>query len=292
MRSMTGYGRGDQAGDGCRLEVELKAVNRKQAEIQLSLPRELESLEGPVRDVLAGAITRGRVEARVNLTLPPGVGAARINSAVVRSYLAEMQQLSPTLTGPISPVSWDGLLRLPGVLEVPTAESQSERCWPLLEAALRGAVEQLNQMRGREGAALAADLTQRIALMQGALVRIATQAPGVLTRYRATLLQRVQAAGVPGVTADDERLLKEIVLFADRCDVAEEISRLTSHFTQFGDCVRARDAVGRKLDFLAQEMNREINTIGSKANDAAIAIEVVTLKTELERFREQAQNVE
>lgn len=292
MRSMTGYGRGDQAGNGYRLEVEMKAVNRKQAEIQLSLPRELDSLEGPVRDLLAGAIARGRVEVRVLLTLPPGVGVARINPAVVRAYTAELQQLANVVGGVVAPVSWDALLRLPGVLEIAASESESERCWPWLEAALRTSLAQLDQMRRREGEALAADLGQRMAAMQAALARIAAQAPGVLTRYRATLLQRIQAAGLPGVKADDERILKEIVLFADRCDIAEEITRLTSHFAQFSDCVKAKEAVGRKLDFLAQEMNREINTIGSKANDAAIAAEVVTLKTELERFREQAQNVE
>ena len=292
MRSMTGYGRGDQAGDGYRVEVEMKAVNRKQAEIQLSLPRELDSLDGAVRDFLAGAITRGRVEVRVSLTTPTGLGLARINPDVVRSYAGELQLLGATVGGGVAPVSWDALLRLPGVLEVNAVAPEAERCRPLLDAALRAALAQLDQMRRREGDALAVDLTQRIRMMQAELARIAELAPAVLIRYRATLLQRIEAAGLPGVKADDERILKEIVLFADRCDVAEELARLGSHFAQFSDCVQAKDAVGRKLDFLAQEMNREINTIGSKANDAGIAIAVVNLKTELERFREQAQNVE
>lgn len=292
MRSMTGYGRGEQAANGYRVEVELKAVNRKQAELQLNLPRELEALEGQVRDLLSAAISRGRVEVRVHLTLPPGVGVARINPDVVLAYVKELQRLAPSMGTPAPLVSWEALLRLPGVLEAPADAPAAAQCWPLLEGALRAAIDQLDQMRRREGEALAADLVQRIAVMRDALGRVAAQAPGVLTRYRETLLQKIQAAGLPGVNADDDRLLKEVILFADRCDVAEEIARLSSHFAQFEDCRKAREAVGRKLDFLAQEMNREINTIGSKANDATIATEVVRLKTELERFREQAQNVE
>lgn len=289
---MTGYGRGEQSADGYRVEVELKAVNRKQAEIQINLPRELDSLEAQVRDRLSAAIARGRVEVRVRLALPAGVGVARIHEAVVASYIMEMQRLAPVLGANLSPISWDALLRLPGVLATAEEAPVAERCWPLLEGALRAAIEQLDQMRRREGEALAADLTQRIAIMQEALGHVAAQAPGVLARYQQTLLQRIQSAGLTGIRADDERLLKEVLLFADRCDVAEEIARLGSHFAQFEDCRKTREAVGRKLDFLAQEMNREINTIGSKANDAVIATEVVRLKTELERFREQAQNIE
>jgi len=292
MRSMTGYGRGDQAADGYRLEVELKAVNRKQAEIQLNLPRELDSLEGPVRDRLGGAITRGRVEVRVRLGLPAGVGVARINTAVAAIYLTELQGLAATFGTNVQPVSLDALLRLPGVLEPPAENSVAEQCWPLLEAALLAAISQMDQMRRREGEALSADLAQRIAVMREALGRITLQAPEVQNRYRESLQQRIRASGLTGLADDDERLLKEIILFADRSDISEEMARLASHFVQFEDCRTTQEAVGRKLDFLAQEMNREINTIGAKANNAAIAMDVVRLKTELERFREQAQNVE
>ena len=147
-------------------------------------------------------------------------------------------------------------------------------------------------MRSREGDHLAEDLAARVAVMRKCVERVAKQAPRSAARYRQQLIERIQSAGLPAPAADDERLLKEIVYFADRSDITEELTRLQSHFQQFEHCRKAKAPVGRTLDFLAQEINREINTIGSKANDALISREVVTLKAELERFREQAQNVE
>jgi uncharacterized protein (TIGR00255 family) len=147
-------------------------------------------------------------------------------------------------------------------------------------------------MREREGAHLAEDLTARIGIMRTAAENIQRQAPQTTENYRQNLLNRIKSAGIENIAPTDERLLKEIVLFADRSDISEELTRLQSLFKQFEDCRKSKEPVGRTLDFLAQEMNREINTIGSKANDAVISREVVTLKTELERFREQVQNVE
>lgn len=289
---MTGYGRGEQAAGGFRVEVELKSVNRKQAEIQINLPHELESLEGQVRDRVNALVSRGRVEVRVRLTLPTAVTVARFNHPVARAYAAELEKLAQAVGPGIGPLSMDALLRLPGVVEAPADSPETASCGPLLDGALRVALEQLDQMRRREGEALEADLSQRVTLLREAIERVSLQAPGVVVRYREALLQRLAAAGIPGVVASDERLLKEVFMYADRSDISEELARLRSHFLQFEDCRTAKEAVGRKLDFLAQEMNREINTIGAKANDAGIAADVVRLKTELERFREQAQNVE
>ena len=128
--------------------------------------------------------------------------------------------------------------------------------------------------------------------MRRCVQRIKKQSPRCTERYRRQLIERIRSAGLPSPAADDERLLKEVVFFADRSDISEELTRLQSHFQQFGDCTKSNGPVGRTLDFLAQEMNREVNTIGSKANDALISREVVVLKAELEKFREQAQNVE
>jgi uncharacterized protein (TIGR00255 family) len=147
-------------------------------------------------------------------------------------------------------------------------------------------------MRTREGAHLTKDLSGRVGIMRKCVERVAKQAPKSAERYRQQLIERIKAAGIPAPAADDERLLKEVVFFADRSDISEELTRLQSHFKQFEDCTKSTEPVGRTLDFLAQEMNREINTIGSKANDALISAEVVTLKAELEKFREQAMNVE
>src|SRR5215212_5559923 len=147
-------------------------------------------------------------------------------------------------------------------------------------------------MRQKEGTHLRTDLVKRIESMRKSASKVQKRAPQVQVRYREQLLERIKTAGLEAEKIEEERVLKEIIFFSDRSDISEEITRLQSHFKQFDDCVNSREPVGRTLDFLAQEMNREINTIGSKANDAMISREVVVLKTELEKFREQAQNVE
>jgi uncharacterized protein (TIGR00255 family) len=150
----------------------------------------------------------------------------------------------------------------------------------------------LVKMRSREGANLKKDLGDRVATMRKAVARVRKEAPQVQKRYREQLIERIKGAGLEDLQLDEERLLKEVIFFADRSDISEELTRLQSHFQQFDDCLKSAEPVGRTLDFLAQEMNREINTIGSKANDSLISREVVVLKAELEKFREQAQNVE
>ncbi len=290
---MTGYGWGEDAQDGFKVTVELSSVNRKQSEITVNLPRELEVLEAQVRDQVNRSIARGRLTARVSLHAGEGMAAARVhvNRALAKAYANELNRLARELklTGPLS---LDTLMRAPGVLQSNEEMADAEDFWPSVESALKKALAMLVKMREREGSHLQKDLMQRIAIMQKSVARVKKEAPLVQQRYREQLLERIQHAGIEGVTLEDERLIKEVIYFADRSDISEEITRLESHFQQFHDCLKSREPVGRTLDFLAQEMNREINTIGSKANDARISREVVILKAELEKFREQAQNVE
>ena len=150
----------------------------------------------------------------------------------------------------------------------------------------------LVKMRSREGLSFRKDLCARVDTMRKAVARVRKEAPLVQKRYRDQLVTRIKSAGLEDLQIDEERLLKEVVFFADRSDISEELTRLQSHFQQYDDCLKSKEPVGRTLDFLAQEMNREVNTIGSKANDSLISREVVTLKAELEKFREQVQNVE
>jgi uncharacterized protein (TIGR00255 family) len=288
---MTGQGRGECTRDGVRVVVELRAVNRRQTEIMVQLPELLVPLEARVRDLVGTMVSRGRCEVRVQLELPGGLAPARVNVTVAKAYAAELARLAMELGRPEVP-SLEVLIRCPGVLEAGSGGSDPEIHWGTLEEALRTALGSMDQMRRREGEALASDLADRIRLLREATERVRERAPQVMVRYREALTQRLRAAGLEGIPIDDERILKELVVYADRSDISEELARLVSHFQQFEDCRRSRDAVGRTLDFLAQEMNREINTVGSKANDAVISAEVVRLKTELERFREQAQNVE
>ncbi len=293
MKSMTGYGRGECARDGFKITVELGAVNRRQSEISVNLPRELELLEAQVRDAINAQVARGRVTARICVHAAPGKISAQmhINKPLAEAYATELAKLAKSLK--ISgEISLDQILRAPGVFQSDEELVDAENIWPAVEKALKPALAALVKMREREGAHLAEDLTARIGVMKKSVEQIQKQAPTTAENYRKQLLERIKSAGIENIAPDDERLLKEIVLFADRSDISEELTRLQSHFKQFEDCRKSKEPVGRTLDFLAQEMNREINTIGSKANDAIISREVVTLKTELERFREQVQNVE
>ena len=290
---MTGYGRGDCSQDGFKITVELSSVNRKQSEISVNLPRELELLEAPIRDRANRHIARGRLTVRVSLHAGGGRSAARmhLNVPLAKSYARELSRLAKQLKLP-GVVTLDQLARAPGVLQTDAELAVEEDLWPAVEKALAKALAQMVRMREREGAHLARDLAKRMGMMRRAVAQIQKHAPAVAERYRQQLIERIKNAGLAAPGADDERLLKEVVYFADRSDISEELTRLRSHFQQFEDCRKSKEPVGRMLDFLAQEINREVNTIGSKANNSLISREVVTLKAELEKFREQAQNVE
>src|SRR5688572_5863974 len=286
MKSMTGYGWGEDAEDGFKVTVELSSVNRKQSEIAVNLPRELEVLEAQVRDQINRAIARGRITARVSLHAGEGMEAARVhvNRALAKAYATELSRLAKELklTGSLS---LDTLMRAPGVLQTNEELADAEDFWPSVQRALAKALDMLVKMRVREGANLRKDLSQRMAAMQKSVGRVKKEAPLVQKRYREQLLERIKAAGLNGDILEDERLLKEVVYFADRSDISEEITRLESHFKQFDDLLQSAEPVGRTLDFLAQEMNREVNTVGSKSNDSVISREVVVIKAELEKFR-------
>jgi uncharacterized protein (TIGR00255 family) len=290
---MTGYGRADCSQDGFKITVELSSVNRKQSEISVNLPREMEMLEAQIRDLINRHISRGRLTVRILLHSGTGQFSARmhLNVPLAKAYARELNKLSRQLKLP-GEVTLDHLVRAPGVFQTDEQIAEEEDFWPAVEKTLRKALAAMIKMRAREGEALKKDLTRRVSIMRAAVAKVQRHAPGVAERYRQQLIERIKSAGLESPVTEDDRLTKEVVYFADRSDISEELTRLQSHFQQFDDCLKSREPVGRVLDFLAQEMNREINTIGSKANDSLISREVVILKAELEKFREQAQNVE
>jgi uncharacterized protein (TIGR00255 family) len=292
MKSMTGYGRGECSQRGFKVTVEVSSVNRKQTEIAANLPRELEVLEAQLRDEINRRVARGRLTARVSVHAAAGAaGKMLINTALAKTYARELRALAKSLHL-TDGVTLNLLARAPGVMQPAEEITPAEELWPAISKALRTALDILLKMRAREGAWLAKDLTTRAAHMRAGVGRVRRLAPRSIERYRAQLVARIKAAGLDTPALNDERLVKEVFLFADRSDISEELTRLESHFQQFDDCVKSKEPVGRTLDFLAQEMNREVNTLGSKANDSAISREVVLLKAELEKFREQVQNVE
>jgi uncharacterized protein (TIGR00255 family) len=290
MRSMTGYGRGTATFDGRQVAVELSSVNRKQAEISLSLPRALLELEPRMRDEINAHISRGRLTVAVGLHAKGGTKGGAINTAAAKSYRDQLEALrkSLKLSGEIT---LDQVLRGPGVLDSETVEIETDEAWPALKKALNAALEQFVKMRQKEGEALAVDLRKRVLAIQKNVKTVGVLAPKVMEHHRGSLMERAAKAGLE-IEGSDERLLKEIVFFADRSDISEELTRLRSHLDQFFGQLSKDEPVGRTLDFLLQEMFRETNTIGNKANFLAISQLIVGMKTELEKLREQVQNIE
>ena len=291
MRSMTGYGRGESAKDGFKFTVELNSINRKQSDIAVNLPKELIELEPRIRDEINAHLSRGRINAVVAYhRAREGDGAVELDESLALAYLKALQRLQKRakLNGAIS---IDTLLRVPGVLKSTEPTLEPAAVWPSVEQALKRALGQLVKMREKEGKFLAADLAGRLAALADGVARIRQVAPSIVQHYRDQLHARIKEAGLM-VPIDDERLCKEVVLFADRSDITEELTRLESHFQQFRECFKSTEPVGRTLDFLSQEMNRELNTIGSKSNAVEISQVVVRLKAELEKIREQVQNIE
>ncbi len=291
MHSMTGFGRGSAATDAWQASVEISAVNRKQAEVVLQAPRELNELDARIRKAVLGTVSRGRIQ--VSISIEPAAGALgdfRIDPALALAFSNAFVVLGKTVGYPVVPAAAD-FLRQPGLIAAGNSEMDAEAAWLAVEPALGDALKQLAAMRESEGGHLKADFLARLDLLVSFARKIATEAPGRPIRQRELLGKRLRDAGLD-LDPTDERVLKEIALFADRCDVSEEITRLDSHFAKFREYLDAAEPPGRALDFLCQELFREFNTIGSKANDASIAQTIVEAKTELEKIREQVQNVE
>jgi uncharacterized protein (TIGR00255 family) len=289
---MTGYGRGECAKDGFKFTAELNSVNRKQSDISINLPKELVELEPRIRDEINAHLSRGRINVVVayHRSAAKAEEQVELDVALARAYHRAIQKLQKgmKLNGSLT---LDTILRAPGVMKLAETSVDVEAVWPSVQSALRKALAQLVKMREKEGKFLAGDLAQRLDVLAAGVGRIRKAAPETIVRYREQLQARIKEAGLD-VPLDDERLMKEVVFFADRSDISEELTRLESHLRQFRDQLKASEPVGRTLDFLSQEMNRELNTIGSKANAAELSQEVVKMKAELEKIREQVQNIE
>ena len=291
MRSMTGYGRGEADCDGVKLSVELNTVNRKQSEIVLNLPRDLTELETRIRQAINARVSRGRTNVLIAYhATADGTRRLALDVKLACSYQDAMRALQKKLGAP-GQITIDTILQAPGVMRPPEEVLDVDRAWPAIERALEHALSDLIKMREREGKHLAKDLIRRSQAIRGLLKEIRASHPDVVKKFRSALTERIGRSGLV-VGIDDERLAREVFLFADRSDISEELTRLESHLAQFAHHLRKDEPVGRALEFIVQEISRELNTLGAKANDADIAQRVVACKTELEKIREQVQNLE
>lgn len=291
LKSMTGYGEGRASSSGTRILVELSSVNRKQLDVQVTLPRGLTVFEGKLHALMRDYFSRGRVSGSVRLERMNGSSKqVQADIGLARSYAEALQAISKALKLD-APIDLDTVARMPDVLQLDAAAAVDDELEALFLKAVEKALRALKRMRAAEGKELEVDLRGRLDQLESLRVCLEQQAPRLAATYRERLLERLSAQGFDALAAD-ERIIREVALFADRCDITEELTRLQSHLKQMRSRLRSREPAGRPLDFLCQELFREINTIGAKATDSSITQSVVTFKTELERIREQVQNVE
>lgn len=290
MNSMTGFGSGSAADEQLEVAVELSSVNRRNFEAIMSLPREWQSLERGLSERLRQFINRGRVQVSLQVNKLDKGSELSWDAEAVTATLDKFAQLAAERGLPFEPDAnflFSVVSSHKQNSELPDAENAKQ----LLDTAFESAVKELTAMRSIEGDALAKDLAERNGELEGILNEIRKTAANVVPDYKDALMQRLKQSGLE-IDLDDERVLKEIALFADRSDITEEMTRLQSHLEQFSQILAEDGAIGRKLEFLLQEVNREFNTIGSKANSLEISKCVIEAKNQIERIREQLQNVE
>ena len=292
LNSMTGFGRGEASAGGLKVEVELSSVNRKQFDARVSLPPGLAAWEPEIVGIIHKAVARGYVRGTVRTAVSEPVRRRRIvvDAALAKAHVGRLRRTAAAL-GLKDDLTASSLTALPDVLRYEERPEEALRIRPLLKRALQGALADMLRMRKREGQSIEKHLCRELDRAGQVLSRIRKRAPAAVRNLARALRQRLLRAGAD-VPSDDPVLKREMAVLADRADISEEIVRLDSHMDQARRMLAAEEPAGRSLDFLCQEMFREINTIGSKANDAKISEDVVAFKALLEVIREQVQNVE
>ena len=292
VSSMTGFGRGMAAQDGREMTVELKSVNHRYLDLSFRMPRHISFAEDTLRTALNDSLSRGHVDVYVNYrNTRSDAKEVRIDTALLGAYLKSVKAAAAELREE-NDMTLSNALRLPDVTDIVEADEDDEAVKALTKEAIDKAIAELITARRGEGERLANDLTARLATVDELRGKIETRAPMVVEEYRIKLNERIEAMLGGTVEVDAQRLATEVALFADKASIDEELVRLKSHTAQARELLSQSEAAGRRLDFVVQEMNREFNTIGSKANDAEIAKLVILGKAELEKIREQVQNIE
>lgn len=291
VKSMTGFGRGETKGLGYSFSLEMKSVNHRYLEILVKTPRNFSVFEDRIRKVIQNTIQRGRLEVYINVKeTEEKKRIVKVDKELALSYDNSLKELAQVLNS-VYKTDIYRLSSLPDVMIVEEEEIDIEALWLILEKALIDALENLLQMRKDEGIRLTRDLDKRLEVLQKQINEVGERASQTVIEYSERLKEKL-ALLLSDSTIDENRLAMEVVLFADRAAIDEELVRLESHLAQFEQALLSSEPIGRKLDFLVQELNREINTIGSKANDLVISRIVVEGKSELEKIREQIQNIE
>jgi uncharacterized protein (TIGR00255 family) len=288
---MTGYGKGESSGDNGRFVVEIRSVNHRYGEISVKLPRQFLALEAEIKKRVSASCRRGKVDVFIQYDSSSGsLQAPQVNMPLAKAYHDLFSGMIHNL-GLYEQVNLASIISQKDVLVQAEVEIEGDAIGGLMLKALDSAVQSHDVMRLREGQSLEGEIRERVQIVNSLVEKVSTRAPQAVEANSARLRERL-ARLLEDTQFDEGRLAQEVAILADRMDITEELVRLSSHFSQLDEAFSQSEAVGRKLDFLLQEMNREVNTIGSKANDAEIATLVVAIKAEMEKVREQIQNIE
>lgn len=291
LKSMTGYGRREAVTDGKKILVEIKSVNHRYSDYNIKVQRHLGFLEDKIRKHVSSAITRGKVDIYLNVeNFETADKEIRLNREIARNYIDVLHELRDEF-GLKDDITVSNVARNSDIFQTERVEEDEEQLWNTVKTVLDCALGDFVAMREREGERIEKDLCNRIEYMRTLVTTIDERSPQTVQEYSDRLYEKIKEV-LDGRGIDEARILTEVAIYADKVAVNEETVRLTSHFEEFDNIIGSGEPAGRRLDFLIQEINREVNTIGSKASDIEIAKTVVTLKGEIEKLREQIQNIE
>ena len=291
VKSMTGFGRCEISEGDRKMTVEMKSVNHRYLDVNIKMPKKLNFFESAIRSLLKTYLQRGKVDLFITCEdLSETKGVLKYNRELATEYLSYLNQMSEEF-GLENDVKAGALSRYPEVLVMEEAQDNEEELWKILEEALKGACVQMVETRSKEGENLKKDLLDKLDEMLEHVAFIEERSPQIVAEYRKKLMDKIQEL-LADAQIEESRLATEVIIFADKICVDEELVRLRSHIEHTKAVLQEKDSVGRKLDFIAQEMNREANTILSKANDLEVSNRAIELKTGIEKVREQIQNIE
>jgi uncharacterized protein (TIGR00255 family) len=290
IKSMTGFGRGEFSQGASTFSVDVRSVNHRYSDVSVRMPRAMSVLEEKVREFVTEKISRGKVDVYINYNTFGQSSQVKLDTNLAKAYVDSLNTLKE-MFGIRDDISLSLLTRFPDIMALETVEMDMDELWVMLKQALEMAFNALVEMRQREGERLKNDLLEKLVNVKGFVGNIKEKSYSIVDEYKNKLYDRIKEL-TKDIQIDENRLLTEVAVFADKSSIDEELVRLESHLEELQKALNIKGSVGKKLDFIIQEMNREVNTIGSKITDLGILNNVISIKTEIEKIREQVQNIE
>jgi uncharacterized protein (TIGR00255 family) len=290
IKSMTGFGRGEASQDNITFSVDIKTVNHRYSDISVRLPRMVSPLEEKIREYMGSKLNRGKIDIYINYDSFGQDTKVKLDTNLASAYVDSLSILKQQF-GIKDDISLSLITKFPDILKLETEEKDLDFLWSVLYSAIEQAVESLVEMRSREGERLCKDMLEKLDSINATIDQIKAKSPELVEVYKNKLYDKIKEM-TKDIQLDENRLLTEVAIYADKSSIDEEIVRLKSHIEEFKKTLHVQGTIGKKLDFIVQEMNREVNTIGSKASDLGVVNNVIAMKTEIEKIREQVQNIE